>query len=74
MADALARAMQAAGIQVIREVTVEGKLRPADLLLRRRRAVEITVGPPITHFDKNSPCSFLTEAEKCKHTRSDAAC
>ena len=46
VADALARVLRAAGLQVLREVAIQGKLRPADLLLRGLEALRRERQPP----------------------------
>jgi hypothetical protein len=80
VADALARALTAAGVHVTREVGVEGKRRPADLQLRgfvdpRRLAIDVTVRHPLGAFeDPAAVAGTLAEAERQKHAKYDAVC
>ena len=68
VADALARALTAAGIQVTREVGVEGKRRPADLQLRG--FVDITVRHPLVSFeDPAAVAGTFVQAERQKHAK-----
>ena len=78
--DALVRVGQSADFPTDREVAVNGKERPADVLFSgvpnsSPMAIDVTVVHPLADFDGSAEePTRVQDAEKAKHTKSDALC
>ena len=79
IAEALARVLVSAGLDVKHEAAVSGKQRSADLFIRglswpEPDALDITVVNPLADFDSPGASERVAQAESAKHTKYDDLC